>query len=83
MAAREYGLEIDAIEATLISIEKVLDLPKLRAQSVVLEVEAGIPNLLDDTQKGQKGTSRFYSGQAEINKLNGDSRQVVGIPNPF
>ena len=40
MAAREYGLEIDAIEATLISIEKVLDLPKLRAQSVVLEEEA-------------------------------------------
>ncbi len=30
MAAREYGIEIGAIDATLVSIEKVLDLPKLR-----------------------------------------------------
>ncbi len=28
MAAREYDLEIAAIDATLVSIEKVLDLPK-------------------------------------------------------
>jgi len=27
MAAREYGIEIGAIDATLVSIEKVLDLP--------------------------------------------------------
>ena len=26
MAAREYGIEIGAIDATLVSIEKVLDL---------------------------------------------------------
>ena len=46
MAAREYQLEIDAIDATLISIEKVLDLPRLRKQAAELEVEAGVPNLL-------------------------------------
>jgi peptide chain release factor 2 len=41
MAAREYQLEIDAVDATLVSIEKVLDLPKLRMQADELEIEAG------------------------------------------
>ena len=80
MAAREYGLEIDAIDATLISIEKVLDLPKLRAQSVVLEEEAGIPNLWDDPEKAQKVTSRLSRVQAEINKLTGLRSRVEDLP---
>ena len=61
MAAREYGLEIDGIDATLLSIEKVLDLPKLRALSVVLEEEAGVVNLWDDPENAQKVTSRSIS----------------------
>ena len=69
MAAREYGLEIDAIDATLVSIEKVLDLPKLRKQAEVLEEEAGVPNLWDDPESAQKITSRLSRVQAEINKL--------------
>jgi len=32
--AREYDLEIAAIGATLLSIEKVLDLPKLEAEDL-------------------------------------------------
>ena len=50
MAAREYQLEINSIDATLISIEKVLDLPRLRKQAAELEVEAGVPNLWDDPE---------------------------------
>lgn len=34
--AREYILEINEIGATLTSIEKVLDLPKLEAEAVEL-----------------------------------------------
>ena len=45
MAAREYDLEIAAIDATLVSIEKVLDLPKLRASAIELEAAAGVPDL--------------------------------------
>jgi len=80
MAAREYALEIDAIDATLVSIEKVLDLPKLRAQSVVLEEEAGVPNLWDDPENAQKITSRLSRVQAEINKLTGLRRRVEDLP---
>ena len=80
MAAREYGLEIDAIDATLVSIEKVLDLPKLNQQSQELEKEAGIPNLWDDPENAQKITSRLSRVQAEISKLTGLRRRVEDLP---
>ena len=48
--AREYNLEIQEISATLTSIEKVLDLPKLEAEAVELEAAAGVPNLWDDPE---------------------------------
>ncbi|MEY3279625.1 MAG: hypothetical protein RIR63_817 [Actinomycetota bacterium] len=59
MAAREYDLEIAAIDATLVSIEKVLDLPKLRASAIELEAAAGVPDLWDDPENAQKVTSRL------------------------
>lgn len=80
MAAREYGLEIDEIDATLVSIEKVLDLPKLNLQAQELEKEAGIPNLWDDPENAQKVTSRLSRVQAEINKLVGLRRRVEELP---
>ena len=80
MAAREYGLEIAEIDATLVSIEKVLDLPKLTLQSQELEKEAGIPNLWDDPENAQKVTSRLSRVQAEINKLVGLRRRVEDLP---
>ena len=80
MAAREYQLEIDAIDATLISIEKVLDLPKLRKQAAELEVEAGVPNLWDDPEAAQKITSRLSRVQSEITKLSGLRQRVEDLP---
>jgi peptide chain release factor 2 len=80
MAAREYQLEIDAIDATLVSIEKVLDLPKLRKQAEELEVEAGVPNLWDDPEAAQKITSRLSRVQSEIAKLSGLRQRVEELP---
>ncbi len=80
MAAREYGLEINVIDATLVSIEKVLDLPKLRALSVALEGEAGAVNLWDNPENAQKVTSRLSRVQTEINKLTGLRRRVEDLP---
>ena len=80
MAAREYQLEIDAIDATLVSIEKVLDLPKLRKQAKELEVEAGVPNLWDDPEAAQKITSRLSRVQSEIAKLSGLRQRVEDLP---
>jgi len=80
MAAREYQVEIDAIDATLVSIEKVLDLPKLRKQAAELEVEAGVPNLWDDPEAAQKITSRLSRVQSEIAKLSGLRQRVEDLP---
>ena len=80
MAAREYQLEINEIDATLVSIEKVLDLPKLRKQAEELEVEAGVPNLWDDPEAAQKITSRLSRVQSEIAKLSGLRQRVEDLP---
>ena len=80
MAAREYQLEINATDATLVLIEKVLDLPKLRKQADELEVEAGVPNLWDDPEAAQKITSRLSRVQSEIAKLSGLRQRVEDLP---
>jgi peptide chain release factor 2 len=67
--AREYDLEIAAIGATLLSIEKVLDLPKLEAEAVELEAAAGVPNLWDDPEAAQKVTSKLSLKKLELNQL--------------
>jgi peptide chain release factor 2 len=80
MAAREYQLEINEIDATLVSIEKVLDLPKLRKQAADLEAEAGVPNLWDEPENAQVITSRLSRVQSEIAKLSGLRQRVEDLP---
>jgi peptide chain release factor 2 len=78
--AREYNLEIAAIDATLVSIEKVLNLPKLEAEAEVLEAEAGVPNLWDDPEKAQKVTSKLSRVQSTIARLKTLRRHVEDLP---
>ena len=80
MAAREYGIEIGAIDATLVSIEKVLDLPKLRKLAAELEEQAGVPNLWDDPDTAQKITSRLSRTQSIISKLESLRQRVSDLP---
>ena len=80
MAAREYGIEIGAIDATLVSIEKVLDLPKLRKLAAELEEQAGVPNLWDDPDTAQKITSRLSRAQSIISKLESLRQRVSDLP---
>ena len=78
--AREYDLEIAAIGATLLSIEKVLDLPKLEAEAVELEASAGVPNLWDDPEAAQKITSKLSRVQSTIARLKSLRRRVEDLP---
>ena len=78
--AREYDLEIAAIDATLVSIEKVLNLPKLEAEAEVLEAEAGVPNLWDDPEKAQSVTSKLSRVQSTITRLKTLRRRVEDLP---
>lgn len=80
VAEREYDLEIAEIDATLVSIEKVLNLPKLRAESKVLEEAAGVPNLWDDPEAAQKVTSKLSRVQSEIKRLVDLRQRVEDLP---
>jgi len=80
VAAREYDLEIAAISATLLSIEKVLDLPSLRESAAQLEAAAGVPNLWDDPERAQKITSKLSRVQSEIKRLVELRQRVEDLP---
>ena len=80
MAAREYDLEIDKLSATLTSIEKVIDLPRLRKEFETLEAEASAPNLWDDPEKAQVVTSKFSRVQSTINRVSGIRRRLDDVP---
>ena len=57
------------LDATLTSIEKVLDVPTLRREVEQLEVEASAPDLWDDQAKAQAVNSRLAFAQGEIKRL--------------
>jgi peptide chain release factor 2 len=56
-------------DATLTSIEKVLDVPSMRLEVERLEVEASAPDLWDDQAKAQQVTSRLSFVQGEISRV--------------
>lgn len=69
------------LDATLTSIEKVLDVPTLLREVEQLEVEASAPDLWDDQVKAQSVTSRLSFAQGEINRLTSLRRRLddVGV----
>ena len=56
-------------DATLTSIEKVLDIPAMRVEVERLEAEASAPDLWDDQVKAQAVTSRLSFVQGEIRRV--------------
>ncbi len=61
--------DLKALDATLTSIEKVLDVPALQVELRDLEEQAGMPGLWDDQEKAQKITGRMSVVQADLNRL--------------
>ncbi|MFZ1653600.1 MAG: peptide chain release factor 2 [Candidatus Nanopelagicales bacterium] len=68
MASLETLEAIKELDATLTSVETVLDLPKLREEVTELERQASVPNLWDDQENAQAVTSRLSFVQGEIRK---------------
>ena len=55
----DRSADLKALDATLTSIEKVLDVPKLREELADLEEQAAMPGLWDDQDKAQRITGRM------------------------
>jgi peptide chain release factor 2 len=65
----DRSADLAALDATLTSIEKVLDLPRLRIELSDLEAQAGEPDLWDDTAKAQEITTRLSTVQGDITRV--------------
>ena len=68
--------DLSALDATLTSIEKVLDVPQLRIELGDLEEQAGDPKLWDDTAKAQEVTTRLSSVRADIERVESLRRRL-------
>ncbi|WP_199551839.1 peptide chain release factor 2 [Streptomyces sp. N35] len=68
MAVVDISEELKSLNATMTSIEAVLDLDKLRADIAVLEEQAAAPSLWDDPEAAQKITSKLSHLQADVRK---------------
>jgi peptide chain release factor 2 len=68
--------DLVSLDGTLTSIEKVLDLPRLRIELGDLEEQAGDPKLWDDTAKAQQVTTRLSSVRADIERVEGLRRRL-------
>ncbi len=69
--ATDLTEQLKKLDATLTSIEKVLDLPKIEAEIAELQEQVGAPDLWDDQANAQKVTGRLSGLQAEVERVNG------------
>lgn len=80
MAERDFNQEISALNATLSSIESVLDLPRLTKEKDDLETKAGAPDLWNDPESAQKVTSALSRVQSVITKVSSLRSRISDLP---
>ena len=68
--------DVSALRATLTSIEKVLDVPRMQVELGDLEAQAGEPGLWDDQERAQAVTSRMSAIQADLERLSSYRRRI-------
>lgn len=69
MATTDLNDRIKQLGATLTSIERVLDLPKMEAEIADLQEQVGAPDLWDDQANAQRVTGRLSALQAESERV--------------
>ena len=69
MATGDFSVDVAAIDVTLQSIEKVLNIEDMQAQVAELEVLASAPDLWDDQARAQQVTSKLSILQADIGRI--------------
>ncbi len=76
MAAVDLSEELKTLDATLSSVEAVIDLDRLRTELAELNEAAAAPNLWDDQEQAQRVTSRLSFVQGELNRVGGLRRRL-------
>ena len=79
MATTDFPEEIRALDATLTSIEKVLDLDGLRAEIADLQEQVGAPDLWDDQANAQRVTGRLSALQSDLERVTGLRQRIEDL----
>ncbi|MDF2825727.1 MAG: hypothetical protein K0R68_3135 [Mycobacterium sp.] len=72
--------QISALDTTLTTVERVLDVEGLRGRIEKLEHEASDPNLWDDQTRAQKVTSDLSHAQTELRRVEELRQRVEDLP---
>ncbi len=83
MPSLEVAEQLKVLTATLVSIETVLDVPKLADEVRELEIQASAPDLWDDQERAQVVTSRLSFLQSEIRRVTSLRLRVDDLPVMF
>ena len=76
----ETQARIKDLEATLTTIEKVMDLDELAARARELEDQAGDPSLWDDPAHAQQVTTELSNVQGRLRKVQGLRTRIDDLP---
>ena len=69
MAGPDFDTEIKQLQATMHTIEQVLDLPRMRAEIAELGVQVAAPDLWDDQANAQRVTGRLSLLNGEVERF--------------
>jgi peptide chain release factor 2 len=69
VAATDFDAELKELQATLHTIEQVLDLPGMKTEIGDLETKVAAPDLWDDQANAQKVTGRLSLLQGEVERF--------------
>jgi peptide chain release factor 2 len=72
--------DMAALDATLTTVERVLDVEGLRGRIEKLEHEASDPNLWDDQSRAQRVTSELSHNQGELRRVEDLRRRLEDLP---
>jgi peptide chain release factor 2 len=72
--------DIEALDSTLTTVERVLDVGGLRSRIETLESEAADPNLWDDQARAQRVTSELSHTQGELRRVEGLRQRLDDLP---
>jgi peptide chain release factor 2 len=72
--------DIAALESTLTTVERVIDVEGLRSRIDKLEHEASDPNLWDDQSRAQRVTSELSHAQGELRRVDDLRRRLDDLP---
>jgi peptide chain release factor 2 len=78
--AEDRDEQLKALDATLTSVERVLDLDVLRKELAELEERASDPDLWSDQEAAQKVTSRLSYVKADIGRVTDLRRRLDDLP---